>query len=142
MGRINFLEKPNPLTRKELAEIDRDNKKSRRTKIRKNIMQSWTLDDMIKEYSKKLGRSESSILEELANMGIAEFEKTHRLKILEAVTIEKREQTVKDLSNEILAKALDEKRKNVSSKANQLREAYLRRMMIDYNSRNYDYQNV
>jgi regulator of PEP synthase PpsR (kinase-PPPase family) len=99
--------------------------------ILKHFILRHDLDKLVTEYSKKLGVSQASILEEMILVGVNKFEQNHGFRVAEKLSGKRTEDLTEQL-NEKLELLLEEKKKNASKKANDIAEAYSKKIVHDY----------
>ena len=99
----------------------------KQSKGRKGILKHFILrhdlDKLVTEYSKKLGVSQASILEEMILVGVNKFEQNHGFRVAEKLSGKRTEDLTEQL-NEKLELLMEQKRKDASKKANDIAEAY------------------
>jgi hypothetical protein len=108
-------------------ELEQTRKSKGRKGIQKHLILRHDLDSLICEYSKKLGVPQSQVIEEMIVGGVNRFEVNHGFKIGDKRN-EKREESLTAQLNERTDLLMEQKRKEAAKKANDLAEAYSKKI--------------
>jgi len=120
------MEKPRKLTKEELQ-----NRKGKGRGIQKHIIVKPEIDQLISEYSKRLGCSEAKVIEELLLVGVRGFEQNHNFGVTEKNSNERTESLTEQLNRK--AMLIMEKRKLESAKKNSdMADSYSRQLAHNY----------
>jgi regulator of PEP synthase PpsR (kinase-PPPase family) len=101
--------------------------------IQKHLILRHDLDSLVTEYAKKLGISQSQVIEEMIVGGINRFEVNHGFKIAEKQGEKRTEDLTKQL-NERVEREMERKKKEASAKSKALEEAYGKKICHDYSN--------
>ena len=107
--------------------------------ILKHFILRHDLDKLVTEYSKKLGVSQASILEEMILVGVNKFEQNHGFRVAEKLSGKRTEDLTEQL-NEKLELLMEQKRKDASKKANDIAEAYSKKIVHDCDGDEWQYE--
>ena len=100
--------------------------------IQKHFVLRHDLDTLVCEYSKKLGISQAQVIEEMMLIGVSKFEENHGFRV--GKQSEKRTEDLTEQLNKRTELIMEQKRKEASKKANDLAEAYSKKIVHDYNN--------
>lgn len=117
------------------AELERK-RQSKRNGLQKHVYLNFSTDKLITEYSRKLKKSQSEVIELLIYNGLEKFEIIYGFKLLESIPIDQRKKTVDTITleiNERYKKVVAERKRRDTGK--ELADAYMRKLIFDWSDK-------